>query len=67
MDHSRQSHNETALKEVSENEKYLEVLIAILVLLSVFSMAIAETSGLGPEKQSEAKRILVVETTDIHG
>ena len=44
-----------------------KVLIAILVLLSVFSMAAAEASGLTPETQSGGRRILVIETTDIHG
>ena len=44
-----------------------KALIATLLLLSVFSMAIAETSGLMQEEQSKAKRILVIETTDIHG
>lgn len=44
-----------------------KALIAILVLLSLFSMASAETSVLVPAEQSEAKRILVIETTDIHG
>lgn len=48
-------------------KKIRKVLIAILVLLAVFSMAIAETPGSVPEKQGEARRILVIETTDIHG
>ncbi len=44
-----------------------KVLIAALVLLSVCSIAFAETSGFMPEERSEKKRILVIETTDLHG
>ena len=42
-------------------------LILALVLLFVCSIAAAETSDFMPEEQSEARRILVIETTDIHG
>jgi 5''-nucleotidase/2'',3''-cyclic phosphodiesterase and related esterases len=48
-------------------KKFWKVLIAALALLSVFTLAIAETSGLLPEEKSGVKRILVIETTDIHG
>ncbi len=44
-----------------------KALITVLVLLAVLSAAIAETAGSMPEGQNEVKRILVVETTDIHG
>ena len=47
-------------------KRVLKTLIAMLVLLAVFSVSFAETAD-PAAGQDIAKRILVIETTDIHG
>jgi len=47
-------------------KRVLKTLIATLVLLAVFSVSFAETAD-PAAGQDIAKRILVIETTDIHG
>lgn len=52
---------------MSKIKNVWKFLITALVLLFLFSIAIAETSGFIAQEQREARRILVIETTDIHG